>query len=40
MHQYEKITDFDREIWREELEDFVPAKIFDAHTHLWDNAFA
>ena len=40
MHQYEVITDFDREIWREELEDFVPSRIFDAHTHLWDDAFA
>ena len=40
MHNYEPITDFDREIWADELEDFVPGKVFDAHTHLWDNKFA
>ncbi|MBQ9788153.1 MAG: amidohydrolase family protein [Lentisphaeria bacterium] len=34
------ISDFDREIWYEELEDFVPAKIFDAHAHLWHNRYA
>ncbi len=38
MELYEKLTDFDREIWAEELEDFVPAKVFDAHTHLWNQA--
>ena len=32
MELYEKLTDFDREIWAEELEEFVPAKVFDAHT--------
>ena len=30
MELYEKLTDFDREIWAEELEEFVPAKVFDA----------
>ncbi len=39
MREYELVNDFDREIWYEELEDFVPAKIFDAHVHLWDNKF-
>lgn len=38
MELYEKLTDFDREIWTEELEDFVPHKIFDAHTHLWQQS--
>ncbi len=38
MELYEKLTDFDREIWAEELEGFVPAKVFDAHTHLWNQA--
>lgn len=28
-------TDFDREIWDKEFEDFVPQKIYDMHTHLW-----
>ena len=34
------LTDFDREIWAEELEDFVPQKVFDAHAHLWDDSAA
>lgn len=34
------ISDFDREIWESELADFVPEKIFDAHTHLWNDRFA
>ncbi len=25
----------DAEVWREELKDFVPERIFDAHVHLW-----
>ena len=40
MFDYEPLTDFDREIWAEELENFVPHKVFDAHTHLWNNRFA
>ena len=39
MVEFEKLTDFDREIWAEELENFVPRKIFDFHAHLWDNRF-
>lgn len=33
------ITDLDRRIWEEELSDFVPHRIFDAHTHIfrWAN---
>ena len=27
--------EIDRRIWDEELEDFVPARVFDAHTHLY-----
>ncbi len=37
-----KIIDYresDAEFWRTELEDFVPRRIFDAHTHLWNGAF-
>jgi predicted TIM-barrel fold metal-dependent hydrolase len=26
---------FDQQIWDEDLDDFVPELIFDAHTHLW-----
>ena len=26
--------DFDREIWEKELTDFVPATIYDMHTHM------
>ena len=37
---YQPLTDFDREFWESELEDFVPRRIFDAHTHLWSDALA
>ena len=40
MSVLEPMTDFDREIWAEELEDFVPERVFDAHVHLWDSRFA
>ena len=30
-----KLLDIDQQIWNEELEDFVPKTIFDAHTHLY-----
>jgi glutamate-1-semialdehyde 2,1-aminomutase len=31
-------TDLDRRIWTEELDSFVPKKVFDVHTHIyrWD----
>ncbi len=29
-------TAFDRQIWEEELADFVPPRVFDAHIHLFD----
>jgi len=35
-----KVTDFDREIWAEELADFVPDTVFDVHAHLWDESCA
>ena len=28
------VNDLDREIWKEELEDFVPSRIWDAHAHI------
>ena len=28
-------TDLDRRIWDEELDDFVPRRVFDAHTHIY-----
>ena len=31
---------FDRRIWEEELQDFVPRKVFDVHTHLWNDSCA
>jgi predicted TIM-barrel fold metal-dependent hydrolase len=33
-----EVTDLDRRIWREELAEFVPPQIYDAHTHIyrWD----
>ncbi|MCY3665487.1 MAG: amidohydrolase family protein, partial [Gemmatimonadetes bacterium] len=27
--------DFDRRLWERELEDFVPATVYDMHTHMW-----
>ena len=42
------ITDYDPEfsynpsdqrVWEEDLDGFVPAKIFDAHMHLWSDRF-
>lgn len=32
-------TDLDRRIWAEELDAFVPAKVFDVHTHIYRWAF-
>ncbi len=34
------VNDLDRRIWEEELEEFVPARVFDAHTHIWSEANA
>jgi glutamate-1-semialdehyde 2,1-aminomutase len=28
-------TDLDRRIWAEELDEFVPKRVYDAHTHLY-----
>ncbi len=33
------LTSLDQRIWTEELDDFVPAKVFDAHTHIYRWAF-
>jgi glutamate-1-semialdehyde 2,1-aminomutase len=30
-----EITDLDRRIWAEELDEFVPARVYDAHTHIY-----
>jgi amidohydrolase family protein len=32
------LTDVDRRIWQEELDEFVPERVFDVHTHVyrWD----
>ncbi|MEE2657124.1 MAG: amidohydrolase family protein [Candidatus Latescibacterota bacterium] len=30
-------TDFDRDIWSRELEEFVPQVIYDMHTHIWSD---
>ena len=32
-------TDLDIRIWEDELDDFVPQKVFDAHTHIFRWAF-
>ena len=31
-------SESDREFWEEELADFVPQRVFDAHCHLFDAA--
>ena len=36
--QFVDYTDSDREFWEEELADFVPQRVFDAHCHLFDAA--
>src|SRR5690242_385860 len=33
------LTDLDRRIWREELDEFVPARVYDIHTHIYRWAF-
>jgi predicted TIM-barrel fold metal-dependent hydrolase len=35
MNEILTYNDFDREFWNRELEDFVPRKVYDMHTHLW-----
>ncbi len=30
-----RLNEVEKQIWRDELEDFLPARIFDIHTHLW-----
>lgn len=30
-----ELTDLDRRIWSEELDDFVPQRVYDVHTHLY-----
>ena len=32
------LSDHDREVWEEELEQFVPQRVFDAHVHLLDRS--
>ncbi len=33
------LTQTDREIWENELDAFVPGRIFDVHTHLWNESY-
>lgn len=33
-------TDFDREIWESELQDFVPDAVVDVHAHCWCDDYA
>ena len=32
-------TDADRQVWQEDLDAFLPKRIFDAHYHLWSDEF-
>lgn len=36
----EQFRSVDHQIWTEELEDFVPEAVFDAHTHIWSEKHA
>lgn len=31
-----QLNDLDRRIWADELDDFVPQRVFDVHTHIYD----
>lgn len=33
------LTDYDKKVYREELEGFLPDKIIDLHVHIWKNTF-
>ena len=39
MHPPLELTPVDRRIWEEELDEFVPPRVFDVHTHLYRWAF-
>lgn len=34
-----EMTDLDRRIWEDELDEFVPRQVFDVHTHIYRWAF-
>ena len=34
-----QLSDLDRRIWEEELSEFVPKRVFDAHSHIYSWAF-
>lgn len=35
-----ELSEYDRQIWEQELDEFVPERIFDAHAHIWDESCA
>lgn len=39
MGQLFEVKDFDRKFYEKNLKDFLPAKIFDIHTHVWLEKF-
>ncbi|MDR2686633.1 MAG: amidohydrolase [Oscillospiraceae bacterium] len=34
-----KLTEYDHQVYREQLADFLPARLVDAHAHIWKEAF-
>ena len=38
MTDYFPVLDFDREIFERELDSFLPDRIYDAHSHLWEKS--
>ena len=35
MAQLFEVKDVDRRFYREKLQDFLPGRIIDVHTHVW-----
>ena len=29
------VTDYDKQVYSEQIKDFLPDKIIDIHTHIW-----
>ena len=29
------VTDYDKQVYEEQIKDFLPSKIIDIHTHIW-----
>ena len=34
-----QMSDYDKEVYEEELREFLPARLTDCHTHIWKQEF-